>query len=95
MSDMPTSETDAVEYRLMRDALNHNQGREALVFEFGGFARNLERQRDEARALARELRDALDGVIFSASPNRRENPTMFAAWEEARPILAKAKEVLP
>lgn len=51
-------------------------------------------ERNEALDLARELWDALDGVLFSASPSRMDNPTMFAAWEEARPILTKAKEAL-
>ena len=115
MSHRPTPETDTEFHRIRTSpSIFVSDEMDSLAV----LARNLERQRDEAREelinlrvendhnwqanadleemikLARELRDALDGVIFSASPNRRDNPTMFAAWEEARPILAKAKEVL-
>lgn len=55
MTKQPTPETDAVAYRLMTEAINHNKSREAIVFEFEGFARRLEREREEARELLRIL----------------------------------------
>jgi len=82
-----TPETDAIEHRLMQDAIEHIQGREALVFEFGGFSRNLERQRNEAlAALEREqIRLAACGVVAlsdtpdSAAAARKMHPDYESA----------------
>jgi predicted secreted Zn-dependent protease len=51
------------------------------------FARQLERERDEARELARELRDAFER--FYGFPNCSRARLL------AQEALAKAKEVLP
>jgi hypothetical protein len=61
------------------------------------FARKLERERDEARELAREFRDAL--VSIEEYWNRDQNETAMAdaCWHAvnvAQDAIAKAKEVL-
>jgi predicted translin family RNA/ssDNA-binding protein len=63
------------------------------------FSRSLERQRDEALDLARELREACElmiiGICAAAIPHSGERATASLAVSEARKALAKAKEVLP
>jgi hypothetical protein len=78
MSDRPTPETDAAAW------VETNQAN-ALVL--ASFARNLERQRDEALELARELRDAFER--FYGFPNCSRARLL------AQSALTKAKEVLP
>jgi hypothetical protein len=65
-----------------------------------GTLRNLERQRDEARELARELRDALERVINQGHADN----CLFLLYadgrcdcgvDDASAIINKAKEVLP
>jgi hypothetical protein len=38
-----------------------------------------------------ELIEALRGMVESASPHPTEHPTMFAAWNTARAVLARAE----
>jgi hypothetical protein len=83
MNDRPTPETDAL--------ITLRSGFGVTDYEWRQHSRKLERQRDEARELARELRDALvahyeeysDWSIRGDVHNR-----VVAA-------LSKAKEVLP
>jgi len=84
MSDRPTPETDA----------------ENAQFRMGGytldFCRKLERQRDEARELARELRDALALIASMNCATKLQLKEMVADMRKvARDALGKAKEVLP
>jgi len=104
-----TPETDAIEYRLMQDAIEHIQGREALVFEFGGFTRNLERQRNEALQLARELCDALGELVAGVDGwvDDVNNDSSWDGWDSNfkhyahggldcyRKTLTKATKLLP
>jgi hypothetical protein len=70
-----------------------------------GRLRNLERQRNEVRALARELRDALGIALNQWRGNAEANgedrdleneQTLEASmFQVQQKILAKAKEVLP
>lgn len=39
-----------------------------------------------------KLRAALEKVLRSAVPNPKEHPTMFAAWAEARALIARLDE---
>lgn len=59
------------------------------------FCANLERERDEARELARELRDKLLAVydLPDDCPCAISNDAL-AAWHDVGIVLAKAKEVL-
>ncbi len=42
-------------------------------------------------AAAPDLLAALEGVVKSASPNPKDHPAMFEAWETARAAIEKAK----
>ena len=42
-------------------------------------------------AAAPDLLEALKDLIASASPTEKEHPRMFAAWQQARAALTKAK----
>jgi hypothetical protein len=81
MSDRPTPETDAL--------ITLRSGFGVTDYEWRQHSRKLERQRDEARELARELRDALDNILYH-SPHL-VGPGVLAA----KSALTKAKEVLP
>lgn len=48
-----------------------------------------ERERDEARAQAADLRGALETVLESAYPHPTEHPTMTAAWAVGNAALAR------
>jgi hypothetical protein len=79
MSERPTPETDALAANRI-GMWQHNLPAD--------HARRLERERDEARELARELRDALTKASVSY--------TYSDEWRNhARRAIAKAKEVLP
>jgi len=91
MSERPTPETDAASW------IDTNQ---ANALTLASFSRQLELQRDEARELARELRDVLDDWECLWRDRVREISGMtFAAGypvaRRSRELLAKAKEVLP
>jgi hypothetical protein len=84
MSEQPTPETDA----------------ENALFPMGGFTldfcRKLERERDEARTLARELRDALENHHkFANGYSDKPNSSFSRMRQTTGKLLAKAKEVLP
>jgi hypothetical protein len=84
MSDRPTPETN--EWNAAWLKADDFDG-ETPAFPMD-FARRLERERDEARELARELRDALTKASVSY--------TYSDEWQNhARRALAKAREVLP
>jgi hypothetical protein len=78
MSDRPTPETDQEE--------QIDNGDTVPLFEF---CRKLERQRDESRELAQELRDALEAVMPYIVGDR------IVPWKAAETSLTRAKEVLP
>ena len=80
MSDRPTPETD---YEQKID-----NGDTWSLFEF---ARRLERERDEAREIARELRDALTGM----EEYYRQHNIQASLFLQVHAALTKAKEVLP
>ena len=111
MSDQrPTPETDAEEFQIYREDVTGCA--EALNYVTSELARNLERQRDEAREelgrlrvendhkwqalydlekvteLARELRDALDNILYHSSQ------FVGPGVASAKALLAKAEEVL-
>lgn len=94
MSDRPTPETDALADSRIGMWQYHLPA---------DFARKMERQRDEARELARELRDALsvtlphlEYIVFhNESLNGRESPMDRADLRVVQSALTKAKEVLP
>ncbi len=48
---------------------------------------------DEIRRTG-DLRFALHVMLMSASPNERDNPTMYEAWEIGRAALIEAHEDL-
>jgi hypothetical protein len=77
-------ETDAAQH----EGLLRGHPTPTLVVR-ASFARNLERQRDEARELVRELRDALEAVMPYIVGDR------IVPWKAAEKALTKAKEVLP
>jgi len=56
-------------------------------------SRILEKWRDEIGRTG-DLRFALHVMLMSASPNKRDNPTMYEAWEIGRAALIKAQEDL-
>lgn len=88
MSARPTPETDA-EHREIMSALGaHHMGFVGLCF-----ARNLERQRDEARELARELSGSLQEALEFF--NYWDGVPMWAGLSDAQDAITKAKEVLP
>lgn len=82
MSERATPETDAATMPWYGE-------RDAVV---GDFARKLERQRDEAREIARELRDALQPTLTSLVGRMVIKDTDTV--ERAHAALNKAKEVL-
>jgi hypothetical protein len=101
MSDRPTPEVDALAVVCYGEGgIDVSLGFRALPLND---ARNLERQRDEARELARELRDALSVTVphlesivsHNESLNGRESPKDRADLIVVQAALAKAKEVLP
>ena len=95
MSDRPTPETDEEQFGTGRVSVD--------------FARRLERERDEAREIARELLDALENcredsveLLGEWSWKRGTIPRNDAAIEQldgrisvADSVIDKAKEVLP
>lgn len=62
------------------------------VYISADFARNLERQRDEVRELARELRNALEAIL-DWEPRQKDEVERIA-YKLGRESLTKAKEVL-
>lgn len=44
-------------------------------------------EREKLEARVRELEETLQGVLSSATPNKRDNPFMHAAWQAARKAL--------
>lgn len=94
MSDRPTPETDAEWDRLQMLPEGGYSSRPAgikLSFGMAGLAAQLERQRDEARELARELRDALT----SMEEYYRQHIIRGSLFLQVHAALTKAKEVLP
>ena len=89
MSDRPTPETDA-DFPALKRAPNGT-----AVWVQIGRLRNLERNRDEARELVWELRDAITPFV-GLNPS---SPRVKVKWpdfvERAKAVLAKVKEVLP
>jgi ADP-heptose:LPS heptosyltransferase len=87
MNNRPTPETDAL--------ITLRSGFGVTDYEWRQHSRKLERQRDEARELARELRDAITPFV-GLNPS---SPRVKAKWpdfvERANAALTKAKEVLP
>jgi hypothetical protein len=88
MSDQPTPETDALKVSA-----------EAAL----GLARTLKRERDEAREIARDLRDCLEVALGKIANVRRHFGETYV-WdslvnediiEQCEVSLAKSKEVLP
>ena len=91
MSEIPTPETDAYCLR----AIGFPTG-----YEWREFARKLERQRDDARELARELRYALkeladNGHTEECDALNYANKHCDCGVDSARMLISKAKEVLP
>ena len=84
MSDRPTPETD---YEQKID-----NGDTVPLFEF---ARRLERERDEARELARQMRVHLMNLVDYEPCGCCHNDDAETDWAEAKLLIAKAKEVLP
>jgi hypothetical protein len=65
-------------------------------YEWRQHSRKLERDRDEARELARELRDALALIASMNCATKLQLKGMVADMRKvARDALAKAKEVMP
>jgi signal transduction histidine kinase len=88
MSDRPTPETDAL--------ITLRSGFGVTDYEWRQHSRKLERQRDEARELARELRDALALIASMNCATKLQLKEMVADMRKvARDALAKAKEALP
>jgi hypothetical protein len=84
MSDRPTPETDALADSRIGMWQYHLPA---------DFARKMERERDEARELARELRDKLRALADECIL-----PRFNQEWDtfvESESSLTKAKEVLP
>jgi hypothetical protein len=78
MSERPTPQTDA------NESITCKEGDPCIAPDF---ARQLERERDEARELARELRDAFTKASAFCTYSDEW-------WNDARKALTKAKEVL-
>ena len=89
MSDRPTPETDAATREIPESG--HYS---ALILRVvsADKARRLERERDEARELARELRDALADIRDMPEIDQDDEHRLR---HKAKKALAKAKEVLP
>jgi hypothetical protein len=99
MNNRPTPDTDAEWDRLQMlpgGGYSSKLAGAKLAFGMANWAASLERQRDEARELARELRDALRVVynLPDSCPCGITNEAM-AAWHDVGIVLGKAKEVLP
>jgi hypothetical protein len=102
MSDRPTPETDAEWDRLQMLAgggYNPKPNSVKLAFGMANLAVSLERQRDEARELARDLRNALELALEHAehgiwvySDDPKKETLLRIALASA---ITKAKEVLP
>jgi hypothetical protein len=95
MSDRPTPETDAEWDRLQMLAgggYNPKPNSVKLAFGMANLAVSLERQRDEARELVRELRDALELTMIDHRPY---GSAQLARARKAAQLIEKAKEVLP
>jgi hypothetical protein len=97
MSDRPTLEVDALAVVCYDEGgIDGSLGFRALPLND---ARKLERQRDEARELARELRDALLSACRFVDCYESESAAAIDdKWATARKCnaaLIKAKEVLP
>jgi len=98
MSHRPTPETDTEFHRIRTSpSIFVSDEMDSLAV----LARNLERERDEARELARELRDALDELLdpeylyaFGRSEDS-EQCIVYHAQERASKALTNAREVLP
>ena len=98
MSDRPTPETNEAK----REGLLRGNPVPTQVVHVS-FAERLEQQRDEARELVRELRDALsvalphlEYIVFhNESLNGRESPMDRADLRVVQSALIKAKEALP
>jgi|688.fasta_scaffold1771570_2 hypothetical protein len=85
MSDQPTPETDAAIFKVYEGP--QFSPTVSMVVD-SAVSRKLELERDQARELARELRDALGKASVSY--------TYSDEWRnDARQALTKAKEVLP
>lgn len=93
MSDQrPTPETDALAKAWRdRDSSNGNE----CPKSFRELAWELEQQRDEAREIAQELRDALYAV-YNLPPNCScaIGNNEMGVWHDVGIVLGKAKEVL-
>jgi len=91
MSDRPTPDTNAASW------VETNQ---ANALTLASFSSELERERDEARELARELRDALQRLInnghaYDCSLIHYINGACDCGLHAASILIARAKEVLP
>ena len=82
MSDRPTPDTDAASW------VETNQ---ANALTLASFSSQLERERDEALELARELRDALTAM----QEYYRQHIIQGSLFLQVHAALTKAKEVLP
>jgi hypothetical protein len=95
MSNRPTPETDAEWDRLQMlpdGGYSSKLAGAKLAFGMANWAASLERQRDEARELARELRDALELKMVDHRPY---GSAQLARARKAAQLIEKAKEVLP
>jgi len=91
MSDRPTLETDAL--------ITLRSGFGVTDYEWRQHSRKLERQRDEARELVRELLDILELTLEHAEPgiwvysdDPKKETLLSVALASA---ITRAKEVLP
>lgn len=90
MSDRPTPETDAI----VRNAATADHTMTRLAATLTVKCEKLERERDEAREIARELQDALTEVMRVATPYmKRIGDTHVIRFVDA--TIQKSKEVLP
>lgn len=91
MNEQPTSETAIVIAQY-----NHHLPNWLATEVVGKVAQRMERERDEARKLARELRDELEKQHkFSSGFSDTSTKTPFAKMQrDTARLIAKAKEVL-
>jgi hypothetical protein len=88
MNNRPTPETDAL--------ITLRSGFGVTDHEWRQHSRKLERQQDEARELARDLRNALALIASMNCATKLQLKEMVADMRKvARDALAKAQEVLP
>ena len=88
----PTPETDAI----VRNAATADHPMTRLAATLTVKCEKLERERDEARDIARELRDALEFISKQNCRDKRMIAEMVAGMRKAaRDALDKAWEVLP